>query len=420
MNTKQSFVQNENGSLPIIFALTLIPLMGVLGLAIDGGRIYAARQKLQVVVDIAALAGARQPTLSDAERMSAAQAAFGANGSARATVAGLTPTVSIDNSVLKVTAQTRIPTLFMQVLSGDSSGTPISVTGASQFSQPGALVGQACVLALNSDDPWGLNMGSSSALDANCGAYVNNRISRAINLGSGEITTTFTAVVGDWETDSAFTYNPLPVHIAGPLADPLAGLTPPAAGLCSHSNMRVKDGGPLILDPGVYCGGLEISATSLVTFRPGVYIIENGPFKMGSSSQAAGDGVFFYLAGDAAVIDWGSGARMNFKAPASGAYMGMLIWSSGVQSSPNVLGLHTTSVLQGTVYSPDTKVIIGCNGAVGASAEWTVWVVRSLEVGSGATLQVRSDYAISSTPMLDGLSAALAVFGMPTGARLLN
>jgi Flp pilus assembly protein TadG len=457
------FVRDEKGTIGIAFGLTLAIAAGAVGLAIDYGRIAAGRQQLQLAADAAALAGSQAVTMSDDQRVAAATAVFRANADNKTLTAGAAPVVTVNNGKVHVTSDQHISTFFIQtlvpslnggtvVISGPTgttstttpAGVRVDVAAGSNIGSAGTSGGKACLLALNESDAWGINMGSSSSLDANCGVYVNNHKApegeenegegedegegEAIKIGSGSMHSTFTAVVGKWESDDSFTYTPKPTRAAAPMADPFAALAGPTVGNCNFTNKQVKDGNPTTLNPGVYCG-LEIDTANLVTFNPGVYIFKNAQFKMSTRSKIQGNGVMFYFTGTAANINWGTDAQVNLKAmtaaqsitaTGSDRFGGMLLWSAGAQSSPHVLGSHSASVLQGAVYSPGTKVIIGCHGTVGASAEWTVWVVRSLEVGSQATLKIRSDYETSSTPLPAGLASGLTVGSKPTVAAALQ
>ena len=51
---------------------------------------------------------------------------------------------------------------------------------------------------------------------------------------------------------------------------------PPYSG-CDHSGFSRDDYNNSV-NPGVYCGGLEIKGNSNVTFNPGIYVISGGDF----------------------------------------------------------------------------------------------------------------------------------------------
>src|SRR3546814_7610700 len=70
----------------------------------------------------------------------------------------------------------------------------------------------------------------------------------------------------------------------------------PAA--CSYTNVWVQAGETQVtppLQPGRYCGGLRISGTA--DFAPGVYIIADGDFAIGSQAVITGEEVTFVLTG---------------------------------------------------------------------------------------------------------------------------
>ena len=68
--------RDERGSVAIMFTLILVPMMGAIGIAVDGARWYSARQVTSGAIDLAVLAGARllqvDPDNADAALASAA------------------------------------------------------------------------------------------------------------------------------------------------------------------------------------------------------------------------------------------------------------------------------------------------------------------------------------------------------------
>jgi len=68
---------HDKGQIAIIVAITLVVLIGMVGLAVDSGRGYGVKAKLSAAVDAAAIAAARGLTVgdNDAERIANAQLA---------------------------------------------------------------------------------------------------------------------------------------------------------------------------------------------------------------------------------------------------------------------------------------------------------------------------------------------------------
>src|SRR5690554_1660226 len=74
------FARNDKGNVAILFAVALIPLIGVVGMAIDYSRTNAAKTRLQNALDSTALAMAFEPAdLSDADLQARAMQIFTAN-----------------------------------------------------------------------------------------------------------------------------------------------------------------------------------------------------------------------------------------------------------------------------------------------------------------------------------------------------
>lgn len=76
----RNFGRDQRGSAGAMFGLLLIPAVGVIGLAIDMGRVMNERTRLQAAADIAALNGAKSTNTNDAERSAAASVSLSANG----------------------------------------------------------------------------------------------------------------------------------------------------------------------------------------------------------------------------------------------------------------------------------------------------------------------------------------------------
>lgn len=77
---KKSFLRNENGATAIIYALTLLPILLLLGFAIDFSRVRTAQTHMQAAVDSATLASAldfsNSPNLTETARLDQATVTF--------------------------------------------------------------------------------------------------------------------------------------------------------------------------------------------------------------------------------------------------------------------------------------------------------------------------------------------------------
>jgi Flp pilus assembly protein TadG len=138
-NMKYFYLKYCKGQIAIIVAISLIVLIGMVGLAIDSGRGYGVKAKLSAAVDAAAIAAARGLTIGDddAERLANAQASAQKffNGNFPNNYLGSTPTSLNTTAVHKedgywqvnVSATANMPTTFMRVLGQNEIN--VSATG---------------------------------------------------------------------------------------------------------------------------------------------------------------------------------------------------------------------------------------------------------------------------------------------------
>jgi Flp pilus assembly protein TadG len=119
--------RNDIGAVILLYALALVPIIGMLGIAIDTGRIYYVNSILTGAVDAAAIAGGRAGG-TDANITQSATNMFNANIPPNfiGTITGPTINLSTDSSgnrIVAVTANARINTSFMQVLGQSTIAT---------------------------------------------------------------------------------------------------------------------------------------------------------------------------------------------------------------------------------------------------------------------------------------------------------
>lgn len=113
----QQFRQDERGAIAIIFAVSLIVLTGVVGLAIDFGRAYSSRQHLQSALDAAVIAAAKASMTNLTTANELLQAHFKAQRVRTGNVTVLTLTGQSEGKGIyagKLKAQ--LPTTFLKVL----------------------------------------------------------------------------------------------------------------------------------------------------------------------------------------------------------------------------------------------------------------------------------------------------------------
>lgn len=129
---KRSFAGNEEGTIAIIFALTLTVVTLMTGLAIDFGRIYHAERKLTGAIDAAALAAAkalRETSASDDRVKEVAAAFFEDNlkgGGGYANIRSLDIQVDRANNAVTINVETDVPTTFFNLAGVQAVSVPKS------------------------------------------------------------------------------------------------------------------------------------------------------------------------------------------------------------------------------------------------------------------------------------------------------
>jgi Flp pilus assembly protein TadG len=111
----------NRGSVLLLFALSIVALLMVMGLAVDAGVAYVASSNLSKAVDAAALAAARHTGLGDAGMKDLVQTVAETNLKS-ATAGGLPGTFdvvlaqpAVDTTAVRVTGQVDVPTVFFNV-----------------------------------------------------------------------------------------------------------------------------------------------------------------------------------------------------------------------------------------------------------------------------------------------------------------
>jgi Flp pilus assembly protein TadG len=296
--TARRLRSEKRGSVAIYFSLALFPILMMTGAAIDYGRALSAKARLQSAVDAASVAVAQSsvqsPGFTQAQRLALAQATFNAALGPMATGLNLTTVGESDPTSAKayyeVTARTSLPTAVMNIAQINSM--PISVKSGGAIKNAPVGPGSGCVLSLDNsavDALW--DNGNATVNLSNCDIYDNssnsaalavggsaNLVARTINVtggvsGASKITTTATKPDGSKAIYMGAARTP----------DPYANIAIPAYLGCDHTNYST--GTNAALTPGVYCGGIQINSSAVVTMAPGLYIIDRGSFTVNGQAN---------------------------------------------------------------------------------------------------------------------------------------
>jgi hypothetical protein len=167
----------------------------------------------------------------------------------------------------------------------------------------------------------------------------------------------------------------------------------PGAGACNFNNVTINSntGNPVVLTPGVYCGGIKVDPKNVdaVVFTPGVYILQGGGILIQGGANVNGDGVTFYVGGGGSVQINGSG-NVSLTAPTASLLAGIPGGILIFQDRNDAQGAKITGanmLLTGTLYFPSANLDLGGNG----NAPYLVLVSQSIQFDGNLT--IGSDYS---------------------------
>lgn len=114
--TAQRFAADRKGTVAMLFAGALVPVIAVVGIAVDYSRASHARIQLQSAVDAAAMAGAVSKNITTAGRTTAAEGSFDANAASFKHNMSVTRSAAPGAGNITVTATATVPTVFMKLM----------------------------------------------------------------------------------------------------------------------------------------------------------------------------------------------------------------------------------------------------------------------------------------------------------------
>jgi Flp pilus assembly protein TadG len=129
----RSFAQDRGGNVAIIFGLSFVPVIMMIGAGIDYGRIAAARGSLQQAADAAALAVAKGIVTATTDQQARSQAQVYLTTNYRNATATVTSaTIATDRLSLCISAQAQVATTIMQIARTSTMSTQVTACAALQ------------------------------------------------------------------------------------------------------------------------------------------------------------------------------------------------------------------------------------------------------------------------------------------------
>ncbi len=378
------FGNDRKGSIAVMMALTMIPATGLVGAAVDLGRMMRAANQLQIAVDAGTLAGAILATNRREERaQSTFQATlsrdtFGANATAVFTT-GSEPTIG---SIYRGRATATIPTTVMRIMGIKS----VTITRASA-----ALFGtgdNSCILTLGGeldldDDTLTFN-GSPNINLSGCTIRSNKSIKC-----NGNSTGAIASIAAGNVTNCP---NPMPdagivPDIHSVLASNIEKKCGSISGNTTWDGTTIPSGGDVItLSKNGYkevhvCGNLRLTGTGTLagttTSSDTVIVVENGDIQLQDNANLSAVRTTFLLTGEnlGGKITFPSGNGHSARLAVSSSTASTNPWSGiDIYQDPRSStivdmswGPAATLVTDGITYLPRTSLVLGGNAETGPS-----------------------------------------------------
>jgi hypothetical protein len=404
----KSSVATRKGQTVVLFSFALIPLFGMMGMAVDVGWAYFRKQAAQTAADAAAAAAAvaaYSAVGGGPSCTSAGVACYSTQYTCPATIS--TPPANnilagclyakangfVSTGKQKVTFQSgvgsaptaagvtisywvvarvseQIPRFFLGIF-GLPATTIVarSTTGTREASAGG------CVITL---DPTqiSLTLNGSVSLTSGCGVFVNSNNSQAISLvGGGTITTTGSAktqIVGN--CSGCANIHPGPQTGVATMTDPFIDLAVPTyTGGCS-AKVSLNNKQKRTLSSGCF-NGFDLGAQSELTLNPGTYVIKGG-IAMTGQTTIRGTGVTLYIETGGVTMD--GGATVDLTAPSSGYYQGILLFQARNNTTQSTMVGGTGQLMNGVLYLPAAR--LRYTGGSSTTATQTTIVSNTLDM----------------------------------------
>jgi len=410
-----NFLADSSANLTTLFALSAPLVLLSIGIAVNYSHAVTERQRMQVALDSAVLAGVEAASASgQATGLTVASYYFAAN------IGASSPTATFQfnsDGSLSGASSYALPMLFD---TGVGSLT-VDVTSTATPGSSGASSGNSvCILLLSKTASPGLLANSGTNVHAaNCEIDVASTGNPAATFNAGgTITSENICIAGTAIINNGGSYQPFTTGCSAP-ANPffvngVSQLPAPVIGSCANGSPAGNyNGGTITLAPGNYNGGFNFNNTTSVTlgagnycgsynfsggavtmnpgtyngtinfnnnpnvtFNPGVYVIEGGGWNVNGGSWT-GSGVTFYFA-DSSKIQFNSGMSMTLSAPTTGTYAGILFYElDGLSLSPLVFDDSVSESLSGLIYLPSRNITFNSTSNVSSP---TVTVVANTAI----------------------------------------
>jgi hypothetical protein len=418
----RQLLRSEAGSIATLVALSGVTIVGLAAMAVDLSYVVVLQSRLQSAADSAALAATaalpnQSAAIAQAQTYTGKNLAVSENGQVLAANDVIFGNWNNGTRVFAPNPPTDpINAVEVRLRRADSNGNPVStffasIFGITQLDLSASAIAVAnkgeltCLLTLNPDAEDALRLDSNANVAVNdCAVHVNSTDATALFVRSNSTLTADTVcVAGGYQDNSSGGINPTPQTNCKQQADPLADLPAPDTAGCDVTDYSLSSNNSDTIDPGIYCGGISVSSNADVTFNPGTYVIKDGVFNARSNASLDGAEVFFYLTGNTSLIDFDSNSDVDFTAPNTGDYAGILFFQNPDDGGVHRFDSNSSNNLTGVIYLPNGDLRSASNTTLSSPTNCLMLVVGTAEFNSNSGFTTAPDPSICPFEIPEGL-----------------
>ncbi|WP_232631379.1 TadE/TadG family type IV pilus assembly protein [Methylobacterium sp. Leaf118] len=438
--------RDTGGSVAVIFGLSATVLVGLVGGAVDYSRLVARRTQLQSAVDAGVMAGGNALKLVVSNTDSIAglttQTIRAEAPADAAAPVSIDVTVAADKTSVEAFASQTVKLAFGPFVGMGS----MQITARAKASVVGKM--RLCMLALDPQAAGAFNLEKKAQVTAyDCALYSNSaHASGMVGRDNALARAQTICSAGGFRNERA-NFTPNPQTGCPTIADPLQGRPAPPIGACMQLSQMLKladiatgksKGSNAVamtvtLEPGTYCDGLHITKNAVVTLKPGIYVMKDGPLVVDKNATLNGTDVAFYFTGNKGGLLFDKKTTISLSAPTTGIMAGLLMSEEPTVSLPNdpvtqvdtQLGdvitptppplaaskpMRTYRIISdnartmlGTIYLPAGRLVIDSNRPVADMSAYTVVVAQQINLYEGPNLHLNANYSGTSVPVPKGV-----------------
>jgi len=400
------FLRASSGNILISAAILFPVLVLIVGVGIDYALVTKQKSRLQLAVDAAALATAREMSLSDANTArltAAAKATVKHNLGDQADSSsggGADVSVNVDRRemIVRVNASQTVEPVFGAFM-GDVSDIAVMAEAK--------VIGQArvCAVALEGRQAGAIDLDRGARMTGKgCAIFSNSKSANGLRSLNGSVVFASMICTSGGRVGGKANYMPEPLTDCPQLPDPLAQRPEPEVGPCVAKNLRIFNR-RVTLSPGTYCGGLTIEGSSRITLRPGIYVMKNGPLKVDDTAELSGQYVGFFYTGKKAVLYFAPDSVIDIEAPRDGPMAGILMFESRNDRRKRKHSIFSNNArnLLGTIYFPNGIFRVDAQAPIADQSAYTVIIARKIELYRNLDLVLNTNYGDTDIPVPEGV-----------------